>query len=82
MSQEESLSVFQAAIKNFLGPISEFLADDTISEVMINGPSEIFIERKGKIHKTEAHFRDAEAAQFLDISMYLGKNTLVSGGTG
>ncbi|MGB7472331.1 CpaF family protein [Trichococcus sp.] len=40
------------------GPISDLLDDDSITEIMVNGPKNIFIERKGKIVKTENEFRD------------------------
>ena len=147
-------SVFQDAIKNFLAPIGGLLEDEGVSEIMINGHEEIFIESKGKITKTECRFADESAllaamrsiaqsvgrviddenprldarlpdgsriavvippmakkgttvairkfskeklglkdlisfgalsqtgARFLDCCMYLGKNTLVAGGTG
>jgi pilus assembly protein CpaF len=147
-------SVFQDAIANLLSPIGELLKDPTVSEVMINGPYEIFIERKGLVYRVPNKFADDESlmasmravaqsvgrvidadnprldarlpdgsriavvippmakcgvtvairkfseeklglkdliafgslspdgARFLDCCMYLGKNTLVSGGTG
>ena len=41
------------------GPIDEFLQDPGITEVMVNGPGEIYVERRGKIEKTDARFVDA-----------------------
>lgn len=41
-----------------LGPLELFLHDDEISEIMVNGPSEIYIERNGMLQKTDARFRD------------------------
>jgi pilus assembly protein CpaF len=148
------MSVFNEAIRNFLSPINSFLDDDKVTEIMVNGPKEIFIEKDGILIKTPAKFRDEddlssavraiaqsvgrmidqdhpyldahmsdgsrvaviipplakagttvtirkfsakklglkdlieknslskEAARFLDICVYLGKNILVSGGTG
>lgn len=147
-------SVFQDAIKSLLAPIGDLLEDSTVSEIMINGPFEIFIEQKGLVFLSPNKFPDEEAlmasmravaqsvgrvidadnprldarlpdgsriavvippmaksgttvairkfseeklglkdlisfgslspdgARFLDCCMYLGKNTLVSGGTG
>lgn len=43
-----------------LGPLDEFFTDETISEIMVNGPQEIFIERDGRIERTAASFRDAQ----------------------
>jgi pilus assembly protein CpaF len=40
------------------GPISDLLNDDSVTEIMVNGPLDIFVERKGKIIKTENEFRD------------------------
>jgi len=54
------MSVFNDAIKNFLSPIEDLLSDDTISEIMINGPYEIFIERGGKIIRTDYRFQNNE----------------------
>jgi len=147
-------SVFQDAIASLLGPIKDLLDNPDVSEVMINGPHEIFIEEKGLVYKSPNKFADEDSlmasmraiaqsvgrvidadnprldarlpdgsricvvippmakngttvairkfseeklglkdminfgslspdgARFLDCCMYLGKNTLVSGGTG
>ncbi len=40
------------------GPIERLLADDTITEVMINGPSEVWIERAGRITRSSVRFAD------------------------
>lgn len=152
MSKERSAK--KDAVNNFLAPIVPLLADPTVSEILINGPKEIFVERQGKLHKVDIQFRSEDdlrsavtaiadsvgrriddenprldarlpdgsriavvippmsrkgttvsvrkftnnkisfkdyinlgaisqdAAQFLDVCMFLGKNILVSGGTG
>ncbi len=33
-----------------LGPLEPLLADDTINDIMVNGPQKIFVERRGKVH--------------------------------
>jgi pilus assembly protein CpaF len=38
------------------GPIEQFLADDTVTEVMANSTEAIFVEREGKLERTEARF--------------------------
>ncbi len=40
------------------GPLSPLLRDESISEIMVNGPNQIFVERKGKIEKVKVIFRD------------------------
>lgn len=41
------------AIRNFLGPILHLWDDPTVTEIMINGPEEIFVERKGKLERVD-----------------------------
>ena len=149
-----SSSVFDDAIASFLAPIADLLENEDVSEVMINGPKEIFVEQKGLVFKVENTFPNEDslisamraiaqsvgrvfdddnprldarlpdgsrvhavlppmakngtsvairkfskesltitdlikfgsiskdAARFLDICIYLGKNLVVSGGTG
>ena len=40
------------------GPIDRYLKDPAVTEVMVNGPEEVFVERAGKIHKTPVSFVD------------------------
>ena len=40
------------------GPIQDLLADETISEVMINGPDKVWIEREGRLYLTDIAFAD------------------------
>jgi pilus assembly protein CpaF len=40
------------------GPIEEFLRDPTVTEVMVNGYRDIYIERGGKLYRTDKRFRD------------------------
>lgn len=154
MSQNEKNSVVVAAVRSFLGPILELWDDPSVTEILVNGPDTIFVEKKGKLQKTDKKFVDEdslraavnniaqsvgrriseeeprldarlpdgsrvavvippcarngttisirkftqtkisfkdyielgsitpEAALFLDSCVFLGKNTLVSGGTG
>ncbi len=58
---EKKESVFDSAIRNFLGPISALLADEKVTEVMVNSHDEIWVEIAGKIQKTNAKFPDEDA---------------------
>lgn len=41
-----------------LGPLEPLLQDESISEIMVNGPHSIFVEQKGKLKLTNIHFYD------------------------
>lgn len=41
-----------------LGPLEPLLADDDISDILVNGPSKVYVEKGGKLLKTEVSFRD------------------------
>ena len=41
-----------------LGPVEEFLRDPTVSDVLVNGSQQIYIERQGRLEPTSAAFRD------------------------
>src|SRR4051794_4463858 len=42
------------------GPLEVLLKDPTISDILVNGPHKIFVERRGKLEKTDVKFRDNE----------------------
>ena len=42
------------------GPLELLLKDDKIGDIMINGPKKIFLEKEGRIQKSEVVFRDSE----------------------
>ncbi|MEX2172669.1 MAG: CpaF family protein [Pirellulales bacterium] len=41
-----------------LGPLELLLKEPTLSEIMINGPKSVYVERKGRLEKTNVVFRD------------------------
>jgi pilus assembly protein CpaF len=41
-----------------LGPLEPLIADETISDIMVNGPKQIYVERRGKLEVTDVQFRD------------------------
>jgi pilus assembly protein CpaF len=68
--------VFQETILQFFQPIVPFLDDAAVSEVMINGPDQIYIEKKGKLELTDARFpsREALMAALRNLSQFVGKH--------
>lgn len=50
-----------------LGPLEFLLKDSSISDILINGPKNIFVERRGKLEKTTVEFRDnSHLMQIID----------------
>jgi len=43
-----------------LGPLEPLLRDDSVTEIMVNGPDRIYVERAGRLQHTRYAFRDAE----------------------
>ncbi len=43
-----------------LGPLDTLLADAAVTEIMVNGPKEIFVERDGRLSKVPQAFRDVQ----------------------
>ncbi|MSQ95614.1 MAG: CpaF family protein [Gemmataceae bacterium] len=42
------------------GPLEALLKDPTISDILVNGPHKIYVERRGRLEKTDIKFRDNE----------------------
>jgi len=57
------------------GPMTPLLNDDTISEVMVNGPDQVYIERKGQLHVSDVRFAsDAELIRVIrEIAAFVGR---------
>ncbi|HLG88390.1 MAG TPA: CpaF family protein [Alphaproteobacteria bacterium] len=41
-----------------LGPLEPLLADDSVTDIMVNGPKKVYVERRGKLELTDVTFRD------------------------
>ncbi|HLD99611.1 MAG TPA: CpaF family protein [Bdellovibrionota bacterium] len=57
------MGVYNESVGVFLAPIQAFLEDDSVSEILINGPDEVFVERRGILERTDAKFHDEQALQ-------------------
>ena len=53
--------VFNEALR--LGPLEELLADDSVTEIMVNGPGKVYVERNGKLALSDCQFTDDAAVQ-------------------
>src|SRR5216684_2427335 len=41
-----------------LGPLEQLLHDDQITDILVNGPSQVYVEKLGKLHRTDVAFQD------------------------
>ena len=60
LARQERQRLFEAIVAEILGfgPLEPLLSDETITEIMVNGPKNVFIERKGNIHRANISFED------------------------
>jgi len=67
--------IYQQTLQHLLAPVGPFLDDESVSEVMINGWDNIYVERGGKLEHVDARFED-EAALFAamrNVAQFVGK---------
>jgi pilus assembly protein CpaF len=62
LSRNERRRLFEQIVAEILGlgPLEPLLADDTVTEVMVNGSKSIYVERSGKIERTNTAFESDE----------------------
>lgn len=59
----------------FLAPVAVYLEDDSVSEILINGPKQVYIERRGRLEEVEASFVSEPAlkAAAVNIAKSVGR---------
>ncbi|HET9250168.1 MAG TPA: CpaF family protein [Actinomycetota bacterium] len=62
LSAQEKVQVIQQIGDTVmgLGPVEPFVRDPDVTEIMVNGPGKVYVERGGKLHLTEAKFRNED----------------------
>jgi pilus assembly protein CpaF len=68
--------IFEETLLQFFSPIRPYLDDPAVSDIMINGPNQIYVEKKGTLHLTPARFetREALVAALRNAAQYVGKH--------
>ncbi len=69
LSRPERAELFEQIVADVLGygPIEPMLRDESITEILVNGPDRIFIERHGVLEESDVQFRDAnEVMRIID----------------
>jgi len=67
--------IFESSVEYFLAPIREYLNDDVVSEVMINRFDQIYVEKKGQLHRVPAAFdsEDALLSAVHNVAQWVGR---------
>ncbi len=62
LGRKEREALFEQIVAEILGlgPLEPLLADETVTEIMCNGPNKIFVERKGKLQRVNVAFESNE----------------------
>jgi len=58
-----------------LGPLRSLMEDKTISEIMINGPHKIYVQRKGKIELSDVRFQDSRELVYTIQKILAGSSS-------
>ncbi len=60
LARSEKIRMFESIAADILGfgPLQELLNDPEVSEIMVNGPKMIYVERRGKVTLSESSFND------------------------
>ncbi|HTH29277.1 MAG TPA: CpaF family protein, partial [Sphingobium sp.] len=62
LNRREQFALEKVLVDELLGfgPLEDLLADPDISDIMVNGPNQTYVEKKGKLQIAPIHFRDEE----------------------
>ncbi len=69
LNRADRAKLFEQLVAEILGygPIEPLLADESITEIMVNGPKSVYVERGGKLEKTTLTFEnDAHVSRIID----------------
>ncbi|MEY3703111.1 MAG: hypothetical protein RLZZ561_731 [Pseudomonadota bacterium] len=67
LNRQDQALMTQAVVDDItgLGPLEFLLRDNTINDIMVNGPDEVYIERLGLLERTNIRFRDKQHTLFI-----------------
>ncbi len=60
LNQREQRELIERLMHDMLGlgPLEPLLADESVTDIMVNGPKQVYVERKGKLELSDCQFRD------------------------
>ena len=67
--------VFDQTLASLLAPVGPFLEGDAVTEIMINGHEQIYVEKKGRLHLTECRFASEHdlMSALRNLSQFVGR---------
>src|SRR5262249_38117749 len=72
--EAKKAKMFWASMESFFEPIWEYIENPGVSEIMVNGPREIFFERKGKLERSPALFtEEGVRAAIMNVAQFMGR---------
>jgi len=68
-------AIFEASVRFFLDPIADLLEDESITEIMVNGPADVYVERRGRLEPTGRSFasEDALLSAIHNVAQWVGR---------
>ncbi len=63
--------LFEKIVSEILGygPLDPLLADESITEILVNGPNQVYVEQGGKLHRTNTQFEDEDHLMKIILRM-------------
>lgn len=67
--------IFERSLDYFLTPVGPLLRDAEVTEILINGPTDVYFERRGRLHRADISFPDAYWLESLarNVAEYVGR---------
>lgn len=67
--------VFDQTVASLFAPLAPFLEGDAVSEIMINGHDEIYVEKEGRLHRTQNRFASEHdlMSALRNLSQFVGR---------